>query len=97
MDGDEKYSYYDEAGRLVHVFEDKFGTETKITEQRMSDYIFQGEQWCPYCKRTVEHDDENEVWRCSVCGWNIGDDEVAQDGGIPSLAAALDFIDEYGY
>ena len=90
MEGKEIYTYYDEAGRAVHVFEDEFGSQTEVTEYRAIDYIFTGEQWCPYCLQRIRHDEEKELWVCDICGYNLGDDDVAEDNGVPSLAAALD-------
>lgn len=94
MSAEEKYSYVDIAGRTVHVFDDGFGGESKLIEYNMFDDIFHGEQYCPYCLRSIEHLDG--YWQCSVCGWNIDDDEVSSTNGIPSLGAALDYREEYG-
>jgi len=88
--GKEIYTYYDEAGRAIHVFEDEDGNQTEVIEYNMADYIFMGEQWCPYCLSKIRHDEENEFWVCDICGYNITDEEIEEDGGVPSLGAALD-------
>ena len=86
--------YVDEAGRSVHVFVDALGKEIKVIEYHPADYIFHDEQWCPTCLRKAVH--RKDHWKCSSCGWNITDDEVAETNGIPSMAAALDYRDEHG-
>lgn len=86
---EEKYSYIDEAGREVHVFEDG-----KVTKLNMADYIFHGEQWCPSCLTQMSRKDG--YWQCDICGWVTDDSDVEENGGIPSLAAALDYREEYG-
>lgn len=93
MRGEEKYSYVDEAGRTVHVFDDGFGSESKVIEYNMFDHIFTGEQWCPQCLRQMEK--KAGYFECPLCGFTVYDSDIDENGGIPSLGAALDYRDEY--
>ena len=94
MGNDEEYIYYDEAGREVHVFKDEFGNDIHVIQYRAIDNIFTGHQWCPECLKELTH--YEGYWKCDICGFNISDEEVEETNGIPSLAAALDYRDEYG-
>ena len=96
MSTDEKYMYYDKAGREVHVFEDENGNEVKIIDMDAADYVYMGDQWCPHCLIQIYRDKPSRSWTCPTCGYEISDDEILDNDGIPSFAAALDWRMEHG-
>lgn len=82
----------DEYGREVHTFDD--GDEVvEVTKASALDYIYNGTEWCPYCKIKCKHHKAEQYFECPQCSYSITDEEAEEGRGYPSKVAA----EESGY
>lgn len=80
--------FFNEIGEEIHEFEDG----TRIKKYNALDFLFMGDQYCPDCH--LQMDEEDERWRCSICGYTFEKDDLEYSNGYPSLESTYE--DDFG-
>lgn len=101
-----EFVVYNEIGEKITVIDDSV-ERMVFKERNPSDYIFRGEQYCPYCHKRLDYEPPvyNEdggyegggIWYCEDDDYCIGISKITEDDpGYPSLASTYEH-DYAGY
>lgn len=86
---------HNDAGEEIHILNDGVQGEMRLKKYDPSDYIYDGEQWCPDCHVQAVHHVEDQYFECPLCKWSITDDEAEAGDGYPTEQAS--YRDDFGW